>query len=247
MFLPITTIRLININIINLCLLETPLLSVCESSPQAYFSINKCYHTGQTLLIQFIHLLSPRPLDSICISIDPSHHISRNSTVSKPVHPSPPNTMSALLTPYQQVHLDAYAAACETGPRKLRQECILVGGAASIAHGLGKRQTKDIDILVSVEVLTILDEAITLKQEEFRRDCDGTIKWDKRDRQGDKLFEVTIELLDIDGPFVPIFRKRWVLGKSMLLPSPNLCYCVRLRLLEVTSLTTATSLFLLFI
>lgn len=85
------------------------------------------------------------------------------------------------ITPLQQAYLDAYTAACALVPRNLRQTIILFGGAASIAHGILDRKVKDVDILVGVEALVILDDAITNLREGFHRDCDGTIKWDKCD------------------------------------------------------------------
>jgi hypothetical protein len=88
-------------------------------------------------------------------------------------------------------------------PRNLRQTVILFGGAASIAHGILDRKAKDVDILVGVEALAILDDAIINMREGFHRDCDGTIKWDKCDSQQNKLFEVTVELVEMGGPFVP--------------------------------------------
>jgi hypothetical protein len=107
------------------------------------------------------------------------------------------------LTPLQQAYLDAYTAACALVPRNLRQTVILFGGAASVAHGILDRKVKDVDILVGVEALAILDDAIINMREGFHRDYDGTIKWDKCDSQQNKLFEVTVELVEIGGPFVP--------------------------------------------
>jgi hypothetical protein len=107
------------------------------------------------------------------------------------------------ITPLQQAYLDAYTAACALVPCNLRQTVILFGGAASIAHGILDRKVKDVDILVGVEALVILDDAIINMREGFHRDCDGTIKWDKCDSQRNKLFEVTVELVEIGGPFVP--------------------------------------------
>ena len=107
------------------------------------------------------------------------------------------------ITPLQQAYLDAYTATCTLVPRNLRQTVILFGGAASIAHGILDRKAKDVDILVGVEALAILDDAIINMREGFHRDYDGTIKWDKCDSQQNKLFEVTVELVEIGGPFVP--------------------------------------------
>jgi hypothetical protein len=107
------------------------------------------------------------------------------------------------ITPLQQAYLDAYTAASALVPRNLRQTVILFGGAASIAHGILDRKVKDVDILVGVEALAILDDAIISLREGFHRDCDGTIKWDKCDSQQNKLFEVKVELVEIGGPFVP--------------------------------------------
>jgi len=107
------------------------------------------------------------------------------------------------ITPLQQAYLDAYTAACALVPRNLRQTVILFGGAASIAHGILGRKVKDVDILVGVEALAILDDAIINMREGFHRDCDGTIKWDKYDSQQNRLLEVTVELVEIGGLFVP--------------------------------------------
>ncbi|PMD12055.1 hypothetical protein NA56DRAFT_666687 [Hyaloscypha hepaticicola] len=72
-----------------------------------------------------------------------------------------------------------------------------------IAHGILDRKAKDVDILVGVETLAILDDAIINMRKGFHRDRDGTIKWDKCDSQQHKLFEVTVELVEIGGRFVP--------------------------------------------
>jgi len=111
--------------------------------------------------------------------------------------------MSQKPTPLQKAYLDAYSAACTSVPLGLRQTVILFGGAATIAHGILDRKTKDIDILVGVQALEILDDAILKTREGFHRDCDGTIKWDKCDPEQNKLFEVTVELVEIGGAFVP--------------------------------------------
>ncbi|KAH9221091.1 hypothetical protein DL95DRAFT_455872 [Leptodontidium sp. 2 PMI_412] len=84
-----------------------------------------------------------------------------------------------------------------------QQAFILFGGTASIAHGILEQKPKDVDILVGVEALAILDDAIINMREGFHRDCDGTIKWDKCDLDNNKLFEVTVELVELGGPFVP--------------------------------------------
>lgn len=111
--------------------------------------------------------------------------------------------MSRQITPLQQAYLDAYAAACALVPRNLRRTVILFGGAASIAHGILDRKAKDVDILVGVEALAILEDAIINMREGFHRDYDGTIKWDKMDSSNNKFFEVTVELVELGGPFVP--------------------------------------------
>lgn len=134
--------------------------------------------------------------------------------------------MSRQITPLQQAYLDAYAAACALVPRNLRQTLILFGGAASIAHGILDRKAKDVDILVGVEALEILDDAITNQREGFHRDCDGTIKWDKCDSSDNKLFEVTVELVDLGGPFVPRVPDVVGFGEGYVATLPEL---VRLR------------------
>ncbi|KAK0106654.1 hypothetical protein ONS96_004274 [Cadophora gregata f. sp. sojae] len=102
------------------------------------------------------------------------------------------STMLRQITPFQQACLDAYTAACALVPRNLRRTVILFGGAASIAHGILERKAKDVDILVGVEALAILDDAIINMREGFHRDCNGSIKWDKCDANNNKLFEVTL-------------------------------------------------------
>jgi hypothetical protein len=130
------------------------------------------------------------------------------------------------ITPIQQAYLDAYAAACALVPRNLRQTVILFGGAASIAHGILDRKAKDVDILVGVEALAILDDAIINMREGFHRDCDGTIKWDKCDSQQHKLFEVTVELVELGGPFVSRVPEVVGFGEGYVATLPEL---VRLR------------------
>ena len=103
------------------------------------------------------------------------------------------STMSSLL-PAQQAVLNAYAAACAEVPRDLRRSLILIGGAASIAHGMSERKTKDADILVSSESLAFLDDAIVKQRGGFHKDTDGVIKWDERDRSGQVLFSIQVEL-----------------------------------------------------
>ncbi|OCL08745.1 hypothetical protein AOQ84DRAFT_388627 [Glonium stellatum] len=134
--------------------------------------------------------------------------------------------MGRCITPLQQAYLDAYAAACELVPRNLRRTVILFGGAASIAHGILDRKAKDVDILVGVEALAILDDAIINQREGFHRDSDGTIKWDKCDSQQIKLFEVTVELVELGGPFVPRFPEVVGFGEGYVATLPEL---VRLR------------------
>jgi hypothetical protein len=129
-------------------------------------------------------------------------------------------------TPLQQAYLDAYAAACALVPRNLRHSVILFGGAASIAHGILDRKAKDVDILVGVEALAILDDAIDNQREGFHRDYDGTIKWDKCDSQQVKLFEVPVELVEIGGPFVPRYPQVVGFGEGYV---ATLTELVRLR------------------
>jgi hypothetical protein len=130
------------------------------------------------------------------------------------------------ITPLQQAYLDAYNAACAIVPHNLRHSVILSGGAASIAHGILDRKAKDVDILVSVEALAILDDAIINMREGFHRDSDGTIKWDKRDLHQVKLFEVTVELVELGGPFVPRIPEVVGFGEGYVVTLPEL---VRLR------------------
>ena len=107
------------------------------------------------------------------------------------------------LTPLQQAFLNAYAAACAELPRDLRRSLILIGGAASIAHGMSDRKTEDADILVSSESLAFLDDAIVNRRGGFHKDMDGVNKWDQLAPDGECLFNVPVEPVLIDGPFVP--------------------------------------------
>lgn len=54
----------------------------------------------------------------------------------------------------------------------LRQAPILFGGAATIAHGELRRKTKDVDIIVSKEALSFLEDAIANRRGGFHKDCD---------------------------------------------------------------------------
>ncbi|KAH8590106.1 hypothetical protein B0O99DRAFT_599368 [Bisporella sp. PMI_857] len=123
--------------------------------------------------------------------------------------------MSRQITPLQQAYLDAYAAACALVPRNLRQTLILFWWCPN-----------DVDILVGIEVLAILDDAIINKREGFHRDHDGTIKWDKCDSKKNKLFEVIVELVEIGGPFVPRIPEVVGFGEGYVATLPEL---VRLR------------------
>jgi hypothetical protein len=107
------------------------------------------------------------------------------------------------LSPHQQAFLDAYAAACAEVPEDLHRSVILIGGAVSIAHGMSDRKTHDINILVSVEALAFLDDAIANKRRGFHRDTDGVNKWNKLDAGGNHEFEVQLEFIQIGGPFAP--------------------------------------------
>ena len=91
----------------------------------------------------------------------------------------PPPTPSTLL-PLQQAVLNAFYAACDLLPRNLRQSVTLIGGAATIAHGMVSRKTEDADILVSVTALAILDNAIDSRRGGFHKDSDETIRWAQR-------------------------------------------------------------------
>ena len=107
------------------------------------------------------------------------------------------------LTPLQQAFLNAYAAACAEVPRDFRRSLILIGGAASIAHGMSDRKTKDADILVSSESLAFLEDAIVNRRGGFHKDTDGINKWDQRAPEGEYMFNVPVELILINGPFAP--------------------------------------------
>lgn len=71
-----------------------------------------------------------------------------------------------------------------------------------------------------------MDDAIVNMREGFHRDLDGTIKWDKCDSQKKKVFEVTVELVEMGGPFVPRIPDVVSFGDGYVATLPEL---VRLR------------------
>ncbi|KAL9025852.1 MAG: hypothetical protein Q9196_005396 [Gyalolechia fulgens] len=129
------------------------------------------------------------------------------------------------LSPLQQAILNAYDAAYALLPHDLRQSAILIGGAVSIAHGMVSRKTEDVDILVSVSALAILEGVIIRRQGGLRRDSNGSVKWAQRDRNGEHQFFVTMELIQLGGPFaaripeVVGFAEGWVATLAELVRS----------------------------
>lgn len=107
------------------------------------------------------------------------------------------------LSPLHQALVNAYHAVCAEVPRHLRRSLILIGGAASIVHGMPDRKTDDADITVSTESLAFLEDAAANKRGGFHRDTDGAIKWNERDHLGRFSFSVDIEYVLLGGPFVP--------------------------------------------
>ena len=106
-------------------------------------------------------------------------------------------------SPLQQGCLDAYAAASALIPVHLRPAFILIGGAATISHGALQRRTEDVDIAASPEAIGHLWEVAGKRQGGFSLcDSDGSITWDTG-AYGGKSWLVTIELLEMPGPFVP--------------------------------------------
>lgn len=132
---------------------------------------------------------------------------------------------SSSLTPFQRALKDAYFAACDLLPRDLHRSAILIGGAASIVHGMASRKTDDVDIVVTTQALAILNDAIDNRQGGFHKDSDESIMWSKRDGL-DHLFYVRVELIEIEGPFVPRIPSVVSFGKGCVASLPEL---VRLR------------------
>ncbi|CAD6448540.1 b41a90de-3cc4-49dd-9a41-21477065f329 [Sclerotinia trifoliorum] len=60
----------------------------------------------------------------------------------------------------------------------------------------------------------------------LRLDTDGSIKWDKLDSLNDKLSKVTVELVELGGPFVPRIPEVFSFGKGYVV---TLVELVRLR------------------
>lgn len=110
--------------------------------------------------------------------------------------------MPSCLTPKQQALKEAYSAACELLPVHLRRSAILIGGAASIVHGMTDRDSEDADLLVSHEALVTLYNAISRRQGGFRVDFDE-ITLSQRDHLGNHEFFVRVELIQLNGPFAP--------------------------------------------
>ena len=107
--------------------------------------------------------------------------------------------MSRPLTPLEQACLAAYDAICVLVPHNLRHTVILAGSAASLAHGFLGWKARDADILVGVEALGILCEAIDKRQGGLHRDGDLSVRWDMVNSEGDKLFEVKLDLVELGG------------------------------------------------
>lgn len=66
--------------------------------------------------------------------------------------------------PVNKAFIDAYFSACDLLPRNHHQVPIMVGGAASIVHGMPHRQTEDVDIVVDKPAMDILDNAVNNRQ-----------------------------------------------------------------------------------
>lgn len=103
------------------------------------------------------------------------------------------------LSPLQRSILAAYDAACDQVPRHLRQSLILIGGAATIAHGGASRVTEDLDVLGDARTLAHLDDAANNGQGGFHKDSSGIIRWDARLAQPDFTWFVEVELVEVGG------------------------------------------------
>ncbi|KAF2453843.1 hypothetical protein BDY21DRAFT_374624 [Lineolata rhizophorae] len=66
-----------------------------------------------------------------------------------------------------------------------RASVILIGGTASIAHGIVTRKTDDVDILASLSALSNIEDAISQERNCFLRNVGESIAWEKRDETGD--------------------------------------------------------------
>ena len=110
--------------------------------------------------------------------------------------------MTSLL-PIQQAQLSAYEAACHFVPRNLRHNFILIGGVATIAHGGSSRKAKDVDIITDVTCLDLMMQTIKLGQGGFGMDTDESYFWEARVANPAWDFKVTVEFIQLGGPFLP--------------------------------------------
>lgn len=106
-------------------------------------------------------------------------------------------------------------------PWDLRRSVVLIGGAASVAHGMSDRKTKDADILVSAKALAYLEDAVNHKRGGFHRDTDLEIFWETP-----VGFNVRVELVLEAGPFVLQCPDVVNFGKGFI---PTLPELVRMR------------------
>jgi len=134
--------------------------------------------------------------------------------------------LSPLLPP-QRATLTAYAAAISLLPTPLRPSSILLGGGATITHAIPARITKDVDILVSTPVLSILSTAIDTDTGGFHRDSDGEVKWGycgaDGDGDGDGVYEfdIRVELVLLGVPFNPRVPEVVPLGEGFVVRLPE--------------------------
>lgn len=82
-------------------------------------------------------------------------------------------------------------------PLRLRQDFILVGGAATLVSGVSERWTKDLDFAAGKEAMDAFLQVVLARQNGFKYDDDGTIMfWSSLG------FFVPIDLLILGGDFV---------------------------------------------
>ena len=106
------------------------------------------------------------------------------------------------LTPEQEALLDAFSAASDLVPPGLRQQFLLIGGAATIAHGEPRRRTTDVDIAGTAETLSFLWAAAEAGIGGFQKGKDERISWLDPSRD----WKVPIDICEQGGGWVPLLQ-----------------------------------------
>lgn len=113
--------------------------------------------------------------------------------------------------------LECYAAASRLVPLEFRRSFVLVGFAAAIAHGIDYRRTEDVDIATSPEAGWAFEQAVIRQEGGFRRTTDGGNRY-----ECSFGFGVTVELLELGGPFIPRFTDVNAYGNGFIAPLRDL-------------------------